>query len=117
MSSPDPVLDDGSFIDYFVHLPQPFQDCMPEDGKAQLMTHAAWYDAEDHETVSILSVSTKAHPMGVWTCTQVYLMESPCDVTAWDTLARFVAYGGGGCTLNTYHPLMSMAGTCTGENG
>mmetsp|Transcript_23987 Transcript_23987/g.45571 ORF Transcript_23987/g.45571 Transcript_23987/m.45571 type:complete len:295 (-) Transcript_23987:992-1876(-) len=116
-SIPDPVLDGGSFIDYFVHLPQPSQEGMPEDGKTQFETHAAWYDTEDHETVSILSVSTKTHPLGVWMCTQIYLMESPCCVTAWDTLARFMAHGGGGCTLNTYRPLMSMAGTSTCEDG
>lgn len=84
----DPVLDDESLIDYFVQLPQPFQDAMPADGKAQLMTHVACYDANDHETVSLISVSIKAHPLGVWICTQVYIMEPACDVSAKDTLAR-----------------------------
>lgn len=43
-------------------------------------------------------------------------MESPCDVVAWDTFDRFIAYGGGSCTLNSYHPLMSMTSTRTGED-
>lgn len=111
------IYDDGSFIDYFVQLPQPFQNSMPEDVKARLMTHAAWFDAEDHETVSISSVCTTSHPMGVLMYTRLYLMESPCDVVAWDTLARFVAYGGGGCTLKSYHALMSMASTRMGQEG
>lgn len=104
-------------MDYFVQLPKPFQGAMPVDGKVQLMTHATWYYAEDYETVSITSVSTQAHPLGVWICTQVYLMEYTCDVTAWDTLARFAGYAGGGCTLNSYRPLMSMASSRTGVDG
>lgn len=49
-------------------------------------------------------------------CTQACLMASPCDVVAWDTLARFTTYGGGGCTLNLCHPLMSMANTYIGAD-
>lgn len=92
-STPDPVLNDGSSIDYVVQLPQPFQDSMSEGGKAQVMAHAAWHDAEHHEAVSILSVSTKSCPLHVWMCTRLYLMESPNGVAAWDILARFIAYG------------------------
>lgn len=55
-SNPESVLDHGSCIDYFVQLPQPFQDSMSTNDKAQLMTHTAMYDAEDHETLSITSV-------------------------------------------------------------
>lgn len=50
-------------------------------------------------------------------CTHVYLMVSPCDVSAWDILARFVANCGGGYTLNSYHPLMSMASSSLGFDG
>lgn len=41
-------------------------------------------------------------------------MDSLCDCNARDTLARFVAYGGGGYTLNSNHPPMSMASSHTG---
>lgn len=44
-------------------------------------------------------------------------MESPCDVVAWDALARFITYGGGGCKLNSYHPLVSMGNTRTDKDG
>lgn len=44
-------------------------------------------------------------------------MESPCDVSARDTLARFIDSSGGDCTLNSYHPLMSTASTRTSEDG
>mmetsp|Transcript_23987 Transcript_23987/g.45573 ORF Transcript_23987/g.45573 Transcript_23987/m.45573 type:complete len:205 (-) Transcript_23987:2432-3046(-) len=67
--------------------------------------------------MSILSVCTETFLMGVWVCTQVYLLNSRCADTAWNTLARFIAYGGGACTLNSYHPLMSMVRTCTGLDG
>lgn len=50
-------------------------------------------------------------------CTQVYLMESTCDTDPRDTLVRFVVYGGGGCTLTSFYPLMSMASMRTGEDG
>lgn len=106
-----PVLKDGLFIDRFVDLPQPFQDAMPADSKAHRITHAARYSMEDLATISILSVKTNAHP---WMCPQTYLTESICEVTAWDALARFIAYGGGGCTLNSNHFFMSMSHTQTG---
>lgn len=72
---------------------------------------------EDHETVSIVVVRTKVFPLDVRMCTQVCLMESACGVTGWDILARFVMYGGGGCTVNLYHPLMSNASSRTGIDG
>lgn len=95
-SIPDPILDDGSFIEYFVQLPHPFMDSVPEDGKAHLITHAVWNDMEDREAISILSASTKPYPLGIWMCIQVYLIDFPCDVIAWNTLTRFIADAGGG---------------------
>lgn len=45
------------------------------------------------------------------------MLELSYDTIVRDTLARFVAYGGGVCTLNTFHPLMSMTSTRTSEDG
>lgn len=42
-------------------------DAMP----TQLLVHAIYYDYEDLETMSLLSVSTKAFPMAVWMCTHL----------------------------------------------
>lgn len=44
-------------------------------------------------------------------------MESDCDVTAWDVLARFAVYGSGVCTLNSYYLWILMASTCMGVDG
>lgn len=44
-------------------------------------------------------------------------MEFADDVSAWDALARFVAYGGIGCTLTSDHSVMSMANSRAGVDG
>lgn len=113
------VLDDGWLIHHCLDLLQPFKDVMPVDDKEHLMTHAAWYD-KDNKIISILLVSTTAHPIGDKMYTHVHLMEHVCVsacVGAWDSLARFAAYGGRGCTVISYHPLMSMTHTITSEDG
>lgn len=70
------------------------------------MTHAAYCDKQDHETITIFSVSTNNLPLGVWMCTQVCILESKRASMAWNILARFIAYSSSDRTLNAFDPLM-----------
>lgn len=63
------------------------------------------------------SVTTKTFPMLAWMCTQVYLLKLECEDTAWSTLTRFIACGGGARALSSCHPLLSMVRTCTQLDG
>lgn len=49
---PDVSLTDQSCIEHFIVKPEPFLDSMPDDNHAKLKAHAAWYNEEDHETIS-----------------------------------------------------------------
>lgn len=75
-----------------------FVDLMHAEERVK-KAHAAKYDEEYHEMVSIVKVQTKQYPNGTWLFTKLYPTMSVCMDSAWDTLVRFMAYGGGGCAL------------------
>lgn len=52
-------LNDDSFI---LFAPEPFIEVFPRQDPVQLKAHDAWYDTENHETVSVLTVNTLKFP-------------------------------------------------------
>lgn len=83
----------------------------------QLKAHAAWYDADSHKNVSVPKANTPKFPAGVWMFTKMYLIMSMCTNSAWNTFARFMAYGSGGYVLNNFYPSMTIVCTCAGVCG
>lgn len=72
---------------------------------------------ENHETVLVLKVHTKIYLAGAWLFTKLYLVMSVCVNSAWDTLVRFMACGGGGCVLNILSPSMTTVRAFAGIYG
>lgn len=62
---------------------------MPEDNHVKLKAHAAWYNEEDHETISAMKVKTTRLPLGAWILTMIYLILSTCAESFWSVVARF----------------------------
>lgn len=81
---------------------------MPEEEGLKLKVHVARYDEENYEIVSNLKVQTKQYPSGAWLCTKLYLVMSVGMHSTWDTLVRFMAYGGDGCVLNNIFPIIAL---------
>lgn len=85
---PDKLADD-LFIQHLVHQPGSFIEAMPEHNSVKFKPHAASYDGDSHETISVL----KAHASkfsSVRMFTKLYLVMSVCVKSAWDKLALWV---------------------------
>lgn len=89
-SIPDHEPDDDSYKDHFVQLSQPFQDSMLKEGKSLIMTRAALYDAEGHETISMLSVSATTYDVCDWRWNQWSIHVNRVPGTPWSSLWSMV---------------------------
>lgn len=56
---------------------------MHEDSHAKLKVHAAWYNEEDDETVSVMKDKTTKFPLEAWKHTQLDLIMSTCVESSW----------------------------------
>lgn len=70
------LLNYSSFIEHFVHTPEPFLDTVHIHDHAKLKPHVARYTDVDHETITIMKAETTRFPLGVWMITRAYDMLS-----------------------------------------
>lgn len=100
-----------------------FFDRLAEKQKSFLDEFCRWWcqarsDGDSHETFSVLKVHTTQLPPGVCVCSQqMYLRMSLCVKRPWDALVRAMADGGGGCMLESFHPIMVTVRASAGVLG
>lgn len=64
-----------------------------------------------------LKVQTVQYPVGAWLYTKLCMVMSVCMHSAWDALARFMTYSGGGRVLNNFRPNMTVVRASIGGYG
>lgn len=101
------LADDFLFWWIFPIQARTFLDSISEDNPANLKAHAAWYNDENHETLSVMEVETTKCLLGAWMLTRLYLMMSTCAERSWSVAARFTETAAVFSTVVT--PLWPMA--------
>lgn len=76
----------------------------------KLKEHVVWYDTDDDVAVSVIKVHTISFPKDVNMLTKLHVLMLLCYGSAWNILARYMAYGGGWCVLNNFYPVMTAVG-------